>query len=341
MNKALLALVLLAITIGLLSAGKAGDSLPSVTPETPLQEILIALGEPAPAHYIATPDPVKVNMGRQMVYQGRTDLPDGGKSAFISKYYVCTDCHNQVREDPVLPVSDPEARLDYAVKNDLKFLQSTTFWGMVNREEWYNDDYVKKYGDLVVKANKSLAESTQLCARECSSGRYLEDWELEAMLHYFQTLQLKLSDVIREEREFRRIQTALTADNSIERAETLKWLKTLYALRSPADFVEEYEQQAVEAISGSAERGEQLWERSCITCHKATGPSQLVLDKGKTTLAKFRRRLGDHSNYDLYTILRKGTYAEPGHRQYMPHYTRERMSTSQIADIVAFINAKR
>lgn len=340
MKKLLVAIIIVSAAVVFLSAGIPAESLISVSPETPLQEVLIALGEPAPSHYIATTNPEKVEMGRQMVYEGRTDLPGGGKSAFISKYYVCTDCHNQVREDPVLPLSDPDARLDYAVKQDLKFLQSTTFWGMVNREEWYNGDYVKKYGDLVVKANKSLAESTQLCARECSSGRYLEEWELEAMLHYFQTLQLKLSDILETENDYNRLQAAINGNNPAQRSETVAWLKTLYALRSPADFVEEYEEQAVLSLIGNAERGEQIWERSCITCHKATGPSQLVLDKGKTTRAKFRRRLGDHSNYDLYTILRKGTYAEPGHRQYMPHYTRERLSTSQVADIVAFIKVK-
>jgi mono/diheme cytochrome c family protein len=340
MKKLLIVIIGISTALGFLSAGNSDSSTPTVSPETPLQEVLLALGEPAPSHYIKIPDPEKVSMGRQMVYEGRATLPQGGKSEFISKYYVCTDCHNQVREDPVLPISNPDARLVYAVNNGLKFLQSTTFWGMVNREEWYNDDYVKKYGSLVEKANKSLAESTQLCARECSSGRYLEEWELEALLHYFQTLQLKLSDILTEKGEYERLRAVIGGSNKTDKAEAATWLKSLYALRSPADFVEEYEQTAVEALSGNPHTGEQLWERSCMTCHKSTGPSQLYLDKGKTTLAKFRRRLGDHSNYDLYTILRKGTYAEPGHRQYMPHYTRERLSTAQLADIIAFIQTK-
>ena len=74
-------------------------------------------------------------------------VPTENELSFISKYYVCTTCHNLEIEDPDLRVSDPETRLTFAKENDLPFLQGSTFKGIVNRESWYNDDYVKKYGD--------------------------------------------------------------------------------------------------------------------------------------------------------------------------------------------------
>ena len=48
--------------------------------------------------------------------------------------------------------------------------RGTTFYGITNRETWYNDDYYKKYGDLVKPANENLVEAVQLCAMECSQG---------------------------------------------------------------------------------------------------------------------------------------------------------------------------
>lgn len=109
-------------------------------PETPVIDVLLALGEAAPEHYLANIDSTKARMGRQMIHEGRAELPDGGYSNYISNIFICTDCHNQRREDPVLANPNPEDRLKYAVERNLPFLQSTTFWGMVNRESWYNED---------------------------------------------------------------------------------------------------------------------------------------------------------------------------------------------------------
>jgi mono/diheme cytochrome c family protein len=305
---------------------------------TPLWDILIALGESKPSHYIENPDAQKIAIGKELVYKGRADLPDGGKSRYISKFYVCTDCHNQVQEDPFMPESNPDTRLDYAIKNDLKFLQATTFWGMVNRESWYNEDYVKKYGALVEPAHKSLAESTQLCARECSSGRYLEDWELEAIMQYYWTIQIKLGDLKLSDVEMEKLKTAWASN--VPNPEIRSLLKSKIMLYSPATFVEKHEKEAAQNLKADASRGEQIWKRSCMTCHREYGPSQLILDDSRQTMQKFKRRLGDGSNFDLYQILRHGTHAEPGHRQYMPLYPLERMSLQQIADIQGYIESK-
>jgi len=308
-----------------------------LAPDKSVSEILNALGDPNPTHYRANIDPQQVEMGRQLVYNGRTKMPDGSMSNYISKFYVCTDCHNQVQEDPILTESDPEKRLQYINEKGLKFLQATTFWGMVNREFWYNDDYVLKYGSLVEAAHKSLEESTQLCARECSSGRYLEAWELEAIIQYYWTLELKIKDLNLSSSEYSSLETALKSGN--QNPTLIKMLKSKYALKSPATFVSEPENrgEGFSDLVGNAENGELIWENSCKTCHREYGPSQLLLDNSRFTFNKFKRNFKKDSNFNLYTIIRHGTYAEPGHRQYMPLYPEERMSNQQIEDIRAFI----
>ncbi|NNE54767.1 MAG: cytochrome c [Flavobacteriales bacterium] len=311
-----------------------------ISDETPVFEVLDQLGQTMPDHFIANPDPDKVHKGYELVHFGRTDDPNGGMSKFISKFYVCTDCHNQVREDPDIANPSPEARLKHAIKNDLKFLQSTTFWGMVNRETFYNDDYEKKYGALVDKARTSLAESTQLCAKECSSGRYLEDWELECILHYYMTLQLKMGDLDLSAKEIKKFANASGLKDK-ERAKDK--LKSRYTTAShahfgdwPANTTEGY----ANTDDGDPKLGEAIYEHSCMTCHRMYGPSQLVLDKSELTFNKFVKHMTMNTKFNLYEITRKGTYAEPGHRQYMPMYPLERLSNQQVEHLRAYIESQ-
>jgi len=99
----------------------------------PVSELLWQLGEEKPSHWVE-PTEQRVKQGREIVLEGRTTDDSGKPNRVQSPAYLCTDCHHVVREDPDLSVSDPEARLDYAVANDLTFLPGTTLWGTVNRE---------------------------------------------------------------------------------------------------------------------------------------------------------------------------------------------------------------
>ena len=315
-----------------------------VNEESRLAEILIRLGQNRPAHYLETIDPVKAEMGKEMVMKARTkNAPSGGTSNYISSIFVCTDCHNQVKEDPNPAKLSPEARLDYAIKNDLPFLQSTTFWGLVNREAWYNDDYILKYGALVKPASTSLYESTQLCAQECSSGRKLEEWEAEAINHYYWTLELKLKDLELSSEEYNRIDQAIATENPEIRRSVIGLLKSKYMVYSPANFVDVpvskgkgYANTAV----GNTEVGKEIFDRACMTCHQYGGPSLFILDYSKKSFRHMRRNITRNDQLSLYEIVRHGTYAELGHRQYMPRYTADRMSNQQVEDLRAYIEAE-
>lgn len=313
----------------------------SVTGEDNLSDVLIALGDPKPSHYRESFDPEKVRMGREMVHNGRARKPKGGFSRYISAIYVCTDCHNQVQEDPIISAPDPASRLDYAIKNDLPFLQATTFWGMVNRRSFYNDDYKKKYGSLVDAARNSVEESTQLCAKECSSGRHLEDWELECIIQYYWTLQLEISDLKLNADELAMVNEAIETDSDRDDREAVLFLGEKYMTKSSAHFAEvPWDLSAWGSKSkGDAANGKEIFNRGCQSCHREQGPSLLVLEDAKLTMKKFQRHLQDHSPYNLLEITRKGTYAEPGHRQYMPMYSLERMSESQLEDLRAYIES--
>jgi len=165
--------------------------------------------------------------GKELFETGRVNNPPTGPapSPLISHYddYTCSRCHNAAREDPVLTEQDPEARFAYVEEqqlDDVAMVQGTTFWGIVNRNSYYNGIY-EVYHNLCVPAAESyplgpdfeceqtspcggncrvmdatdLANATQVCSNYCSVGRYLEDWELASMETYFWDIEVTMADL--------------------------------------------------------------------------------------------------------------------------------------------------
>jgi mono/diheme cytochrome c family protein/cytochrome c553 len=313
-----------------------------VTPEqydenTPLYAVLLALEEVPPKHTTPYTSPVLVAKGEALVKKGRFKKENGLHSNYISKHYVCTSCHTLEQEDPNLRYSDPDTRLAYVKSKNLPFLQGSTFFGMVNRETWYNDDYVTKYGDLAVKAHNDLIESIQLCAEVCSQGRRLDDEELTAILAYVWSLEYKLGDLGLKEADYQRINSSANIES--ERVERIKWLKSFYALKSPATFVDAPPDKKLgyADLTGRPEVGKDIYELSCKNCHHENGESNLILDNSRFTFRKLKRNLAKDGHFSIYQIIRYGTHPIEGHRPYMPHYTLERMSHQQVEDLRAYI----
>ncbi len=324
-------LIHLSILIFLISVVVAmRESYQNFSAKTPVAEMLFSLGEPKPAHYLDASES-QVKRGEELVKLGRTENLQGNKSAYISKYYTCTSCHNVVREDPNLTVVDPEARLDYAVKNSIPYLQGSTFWGIVNRETWYNDDYVLKYGDLVKKAENSLEESIQLCAQVCSQGRILEPWEMESILAYMWSLQMKVGDLEWSEEEASKFEALSDTQKKV-------LIKSKYSKKSPATFVDPPENKKEGyAFEGRPLKGKAIFELGCQHCHRPKGESDVVFEANKLTLNWLKRHITDNDDDSIYEIIRKGTYAAFGHKEYMPHYTLEKMSHQQVEDLRVYI----
>jgi mono/diheme cytochrome c family protein len=301
-----------------------------------VSQLLWALGEAKPNHYFEY-TPEQVAQGRDLVFEGRTQQFRKGMSRYVSVYYACTYCHNTAQEDPDLRLSNPDTRLPYVQAKGLKLLQGTTFYGIANRESYYNDDYYKKYGDEVRAANHSLENATQLCAIECSQGRKLDDWEVKAILAYYWSIQYTLKDLALTAADYEKINQNYT-DKSQHTA-LIKWIKGFYLQKSPATFADApYDKsKGYEGLVGNAATGKVIYKISCQTCHKPQGVSDYVLDDDKVTFRQLKSNFAEESPMSLYKISRYGTHAEPGHRPYMPHYTLEKMSNQQLEDLRAYI----
>lgn len=296
-------------------------------------DLLIKLGDKKPLHYVENIEASQVAMGKDLVMNGWTTRNEK-KSKRISKYFVCTDCHNTVNEEEDLKNPTPEGRLKYVSKNNLPFLQGSPLYGVVNRKTWYNGDYVKKYGDWVIPARDTLENAIQLCAKVCSQGRELEQWEMNAMMHYLHTIGYQKKELGLTASEKNRL-----AQDTISNEAKKKIIESKYLNHSPATFLEITEQKdRAYGRDGNPENGKLIYDLSCKHCHGHENPAtSLKIDDSKLTFKLFKSKLKKDSRFSLYNIVRKGTYADAGMRAYMPHYTAERMSDQQLEDLVSYI----
>ncbi|HAA00559.1 MAG TPA: hypothetical protein DCD96_02825 [Flavobacteriales bacterium] len=316
----------------------------------PVAALLFEMGEQKPDHFIAPIQPELALKGKEIIETGRTTDANGKKTSKQSRHFVCTNCHNTKREDPDLSVSDPEARLKYVSAINLPLLPATTLHGVVNRESWYNDDYAKKYGALVLPARNNLKEAIQVCATQCSQGRALDAFEMEAVLHYLWSIQLTIGDLnfrdhISEADTlayfYQYAKTMGNADKSnTEADESFRTsVKRKYLQASPAHFVSDQGPNGRSyGKNGNPVNGELIYEFACMSCHKNGGVTNFKFDKEKNTFRFLKRHMKRREFFSVYHHVLNGTYAKPGYRPYMPNYTRERLSEQQLEDLVSYIH---
>jgi len=311
---------------------------PSVAPEMPVSEVLKKLGDKAIPHQPNMGlEGVSVENGKRLFLDGFSESANGKKSKLQSKHFVCTSCHNIEKEDPDLSVVDPQARLLYAKEKGLPFLQGTTMYGAVNRTDFYNGDYYKKYGDLVKPARNDIREAIQLCAVECAQGRRLKHWEVESIMTYLWTLELKLSDLNLSDADYETLTGAV--DNDSNQTAAIDLIKSKYLKGAPATFIPPPvdRKKGADGIVGDPENGQLIYDLSCKHCHEDERFSFYKLDDTDLTFKHLAKYFGQYSRYSTYQVSRWGTSPIPGKGAYMPQYTAEKMSVQQLEDLRAYV----
>ncbi len=313
----------------------------TVGKDTPVWQVLEYLGEPAPPHAIEDRDKEMIRMGKELILDGTTKGPKGKKAKLQSKHFKCISCHNLVKEDPDLSVSDPQERLVYAKENNLPFLQGTTLYGIVNRMSYYNGDYQKKYdgNPRIIKSHKDLREAVQLCAVECAQGRPMKKWELDAILTYLWSLELKMGDLNLNDDDFAKIRAAGDGSNSNEIKELIH---SKYLDASPATFslTPKDAKEGFPGITGNPENGRLVYDLSCLHCHEEKIYSMYELDNNKMTFQHLKRHIPRYDRYSIYQVSRYGAPSSPGKRAYMPQYPLEKLSDQQLEDLRAYVDER-
>ena len=303
--------------------------------QSSVEEVLTQLGNKPLLHSIAVLDLDQAKIGEDLIFNGYTTI-DGKKTKRISNYFVCTDCHNTSREFDKASSESTDDRLAYAKKNGLPFLPGSTFWGIYNRTSFYNDDYVKKYGQMVDDARHSIGNAVQLCSKYCSSGRYLEDWELTAILHYYKKNELLIKDLGLSQQDLSALAAGNLSDSEKKRLTDV--ILSSHRQAYSATFMETMDRNLRPyGEGGNPENGKFIYEKACMFCHENKRVTYLHLDNGKLSggfLWNSRKKYTDQS---IYQIVRHGTYSMQGRKQYMPLFTKEKMSDDQLNDLVAYI----
>ena len=310
---------------------------PEVTKETPVWQVLEYLGE-SPTHKI---DPavqgVSAERGEELVLKGFTKALSGRKTKRQSKHFVCTSCHNIEREDPDVSKVDPQARLEFARDNGLPYLQATSLYGAVNRSSFYNGDYEKKYGELVIPARNDIREAIQLCAVECAQGRKLAGWEVESILSYLWGLQFKLDDLPLTDADMQKIKKAVDQKDQ----SAVAWLKTKFLQGAPATFAKPPEDRKTGyGLVGNVENGKMIFDLSCMHCHEKKRYSFFELDDDRLTFKYLDHHFSRYSHSSVYQVTRYGVQSLYGKPSYMPQYTLEKMTNQQLEDLRAYIKSE-
>lgn len=300
-----------------------------------VEEVLYSLGKPMRSDITPRPaEGASAALGEKIVTVGL-----GSDDKRQSKHFVCTSCHNTVPEDPDFTVSDPETRLTFTSEQGLPFLPGTTLYGAINRESYYNDDYEKKYGNLVLPARRDLRAAIQLCATECAQGRPLSKVEMESVVRYLQEIGLKLSDLDLSEEDLGKINRSLA--NNKNQESTIQLIEDQFLDASPANFVTPPEDRKtgypVEA--GRPERGALIYKNACLHCHENKRYSFFNLAEDSYSYDYLLKHFPRYTRYSTYQVVRYGTSPIPGKKAYMPHYTAERMSDRQVEDLRAYLGA--
>ncbi len=308
--------------------------------DTPVSSILLALGDEQPEHYIGTMDMEKVGLGKDIVLTGGV-WDNGEVSNRISEHFKCVDCHNVLPEAEFADINDPDARLAYSKEFNQPYLPGSTFYGITNRTSWFNGDHEKKYGkELIDPARHDLVNAIQLCSKECSVGRMLTKEELQAVLHYFTSMELKLRDLNLSEQELASI--SATGQSEEQKAQNIRLLKSKYIQGYPATFIEEIpKKERKKGEEGNVENGEWIYKKSCLHCH---GPEKEVTDRTVFGNGEDQKDFDWLKSYfkksnggSIYWITRHGTESKDHIPQYMPIYAKEKLSDSQIEDLAAYI----
>ena len=103
----------------------------------------------------------------------------------------------------------------------------------------------------------------------------------------------------------------------------------------PEDMEEGY------APEGNPENGETIFKISCMHCHQNGRYSYYSLDTNKLDMQHLSKHFSkEKSPYNSYKLIVDGTLPVTGKKAYMPQYPLERMSTQQIEDLRAYVEAR-
>lgn len=308
--------------------------------ETPIIEALLHFDEDLkePAHYLETLNPKLVEQGRQLFENGYVTQDDGTLSSKVSDAFVCYDCHNLGRETESNLEYSPEKRLDYGLKNGLQYKMGATFWGVTDRVVWFSGSFIENSSaDTLASYRTSLRGAVRFCTKELAKGRALEDWEVESLIHFANSLRWKMVDLQLDDQVFGILKNFFDEGRTVKKVISTIRLNTLERVQNTA--VPEIKKGArTYGETGDPDSGKVIYNQVCMPCHGKEENGLNIIPNSKSEEKRFLKMLKKNDQRSLYVSLRNGL-SDSGWKQYH-RFSWERLSDTQIENLVSFIVAE-
>ncbi|MFK8045222.1 MAG: c-type cytochrome [Crocinitomicaceae bacterium] len=338
LKTSLLSLVFLIALASFLISGRSNkgvvENYTKLVSDLSVADVLLKVGAKKPNHFIEKLDSDSAHIGYELITTG---FVEGSNNKKQSKYFECVDCHNLVPEVYNLADESPNERLKYSKEKNIPFLPASTFYGMYNKEHWYNGDYAKKYGALVAPTRDTLVNAIQLCAIQCSQGRLLENWEVRSVLHYMKSISLQIKDLKITAKEMDRL-----AEYVIKKDKAaIKLLASKYNVINDATFGKT-DIPELKNYKANPDNGKYIFNNGCLHCHgTGSNVASFEFNDDNLTLNFLESQISKHNHFSVPYLVRKGTYAIAGKKQYMPQYPLEKMSKEQLLDLLSYISLNK
>lgn len=313
-----------------------------ISPETKLTEILSVFGIENP-NRLNDEVPHDISKGKQLISLG-VAIDFNGKTTQHTSHkqkLTCVTCHALEKEAEFVGTSDPEKRLEYSKENNVPFLPGTTFYGIVNRTSFFNGDYQDKYDhklkDDLKKSQYDLRKAISTCNHIFADGRDLEDWEVESILDFLWTLEIKYKDMGIPDSLGIQIQSSMDNGNNVEPSIAIlndHYLSSFSSTLNPPMEVDA--RRKLSPLLNDFNKGMTLYYKSCLFCHHHNEHSHLRLEPDAKSYEFLKKHFDDHSSHSMYDILRYSPGSKGNHTG-SPIYSAERMSDQQIQDLRFFI----
>ncbi len=345
LRKTLLLFAANAIVIGFgaMTLPESKENISDFGDDTPVWELLEKLGMNGAPRAKSSAE-ASADKGSEFVHKGYSKK-NGKKTAKLSKFYVCTTCHNVVKEFEDPSKISAADRLDYAMKTGIPYLQASSFYGIANRNIFFNGDYRKQFekNPEIVKASGDLREAIKFCNKNFAQSRDLEAWELESILAYFWTLQFKVSDLKLSNIDKEQIKKALQSENA--KASAISFIQSKYAMAMPATFLKIPRFSALKddlyKDSRRLKEGKTIFEQSCLHCHLNKKYSFFSLENELLTFKAMEKATrSENYIFSMYYLTREGLPPRMGHKSAMPLFTAEKLSPEQLESLYLYVSAR-
>lgn len=314
-----------------------------ITNDTKVWKVMTSLGK-VNVNVLSKQNRADATKGQQLVMRGMARNFKGKKTAKTSAKLFCVACHTIEKEHPKVGTMNPQTRLEHGDSMGIPFLPGAPFYGLVNRIAFFTNDYQQIFAHkdrvALTDAHRNIRLAINACNKVYAKGRELAPWEVESILAFLWTMELKMGDLQVPDKTIDIIEESIKTNVGNSRAVNL--MRRYYPEIYPASLVAPIpveERNLISPVLNSYGNGKRVYKQSCIHCHGGKRYANFNLDQSQKTFKFLKKHFDLPTKFSLYDALRYSPGSK-ANKTNPPHYTVQRMTNQQIQDLRFYITQK-